>query len=50
MQVAVLIDGRGLVGVGVDNRLGLVREVYADAAALGLDVDERDVVLGELFL
>ena len=45
MQVAVLIDCRNLLVTNRNYSLGLIRKVYLDASTLGLDIDERDVVL-----
>ena len=47
MEVAILIDSHRLVGIGVDNRLGLVAQIDTHATGLGLDIDEGDVVFGE---
>ena len=47
MQVAILIHGDRFRRAGADDRLGLVAQIDADTAIFGLDVDERDVVLGQ---
>ena len=44
MQVAVLIDRSNSLLANIYHRYGLILEVYTDATALSLHIDECDVV------